>query len=797
MTQRLLRRVGVETPCPDGDWPARSEVGFRSGVLQPGKLRVPAVRTHCRDVLRCLAVGLSIGMLGVLPSPSSADDSGRLRLVQVIEDGKDGVEGLFGARSAAVSPDGKNVYVASEFGDAIVVFARDLMTGQLEFVEAHRNGVNGVDGLGDAREVVVSPEGTHVYVAGAGDSALVVFARDVMTGRLTVAQVQREGLPGEGPDYGPVGLALSPDGANVYAAGVAQNAVAVFDRDVVSGMLTPIEVAEIGLPSQSLYVGGNPGAVRVSPNGAHVYAVGRNDAAVTAFQREPAGGQLTKVGSWRDGVDGVQGLAGAFSLGLSPDGTSVYAAGSAVHSLAVFARDPLGGELTFLEVLTDAPGGLPVLTGTRGVAVSPNGQHVYATGMNAKAVALFSRDPQSGRLAFAEGRRDVIPAWIGMGELHGFALSSDGRHLYLPSRSRNALLVLSTDEGGMAPIVRCVGDCNASGDVTVDELMRGVNIALGTGALSLCEMFDRDGNRAVTVDELVNAVNGALAGCIDPLTPGDHRRTLLFAGERRIYGLHVPPGYDGGTAVPLVVEFHGFQNNPTRAAGLFGLRTVADEEGFLVAWPLGLFGKAGAPEAETADGPSFNGGWCCGGAARARIDDVDFARAVVDAVAAEAHIDRERVYATGLSNGGYMSYRLACEAADVFAAVAPVAGRVALRPTSQCRPLRPIAVIEFAGLNDPAVQYGGSILYPSAAESLAFWRDADGCAGSTPDERVDLGTSYCETYNHCDAGVQVELCSVNASQVSYVPGHILYINPDIDIARRAWKFLSRFRLPAH
>jgi len=713
----------------------------------------------------------------------------------VIEDGSDGVEGLFGARSAAVSPDGKNVYVASEFANALVVFDRAPATGQLRFVETHRNGAHGVDGLGDAREVVVSPEGTHVYVAAAGDSALVVFARDVTNGRLTVAQVQREGLPGEGPDYGPVGLALSPDGGSVYAAGVSQNAVGVFDRDVVSGMLTPIEVAEIGLSSQSLYVGGNPGAVRVSPDGAHVYAAGRNDAAVTAFRREPASGQLTKIGSWRDGVDGVQGLAGAFSLGLSPDGRTLYAAGSAVHSLAVFARDPLDGELAFVEVLNDPPGGLQVLTGTRGVAVSPNGQHVYATGMNAKAVGLFSRDPDSGRLTFAEARRDVVPGWIGMGELHGFALSGDGRHLYLPSRSRNALLVFSTDEGGMAPTVHCVGDCDASGEVTVDELVRGVNIALGTAALSLCEMFDHDGSRAVTVDELVSAVNRALAGCVDPLTPGDHRRTLLVAGENRIYGVHVPLGYDGRTALPLVVEFHGFQNNPTRIAGLSGLRTVADEEGFLVAWPLGSFGKNGAPEAETANGPSFNAGWVCGRAPLSKVDDVGFTRALVEAVATEAHIDRRRIYATGLSCGAAMTYRVACEAADVFAAVAPVAGRLALLPFSRCQPSRPIAVIEFAGLNDPLNPYGGSGLGQSAAESLAFWRDADGCAGSTPDDRVEFGTSFCETYNQCVAGVQVELCSVAASQVSYVPGHILYLNPDIDIARRAWRFLSEFRLP--
>ena len=143
-----------------------------------------------------------------------------------------------------------------------------------------------------------------------------------------------------------------------------------------------------------------------------------------------------------------------------------------------------------------------------------------------------------------------------------------------------------------------------------------------------------------------------------------------------------------------------------------------------------------------------------------------------------------------------MSHRVACEAANVFAAVAPVAGRIGLFPTTSCKPSRPIALIEFAGLHDPAVPYGGTGLQPSAAQSLAWWRDQNGCDSGPPDDRVDLGRSFCETYRSCTAGVQVELCSVEASQVSWIPGHDLYLNPDLDVARTAWEFLSRFRLPA-
>jgi polyhydroxybutyrate depolymerase len=541
--------------------------------------------------------------------------------------------------------------------------------------------------------------------------------------------------------------------------------------------------------------------VRVSPDGAHVYAAGGRVlydggadtiSAVTAFQRDAATGRLTRLASWRDGVDGVQGLDGAGRIALSADGASVYAAGYYGHSVAVFARDAGTGSLRFVQAVRSGVEGVQGLKGATGLAVSPDGAHLWAAGQADKSIVLFARDTKTGRLGFVEARRDVVTEWLGMGQVYDPALSPDGRHLYLTSASYNALLAFSTDEGGMAPIVRCVGDCNWDSQVTIDELLRGVNIALGRLPLSACEMFDYDGSRTVTVDKVVRGVNNALNGCVDPFTAGDHRRTLVFGKYSRIYDVHIPPGYDGSTAVPLVLDFHGFTDHATDQAGFSGWRSLADSEGFIVAYPLGLFGRPEAPEVDTTLGPSFNGGpKCCGGAAQAKTDDVGFARAIVQAVAAEANVDRARVYATGWSNGGSMSSRLGCQAADLFAAVAPVEGGIDLFSMFQCRPSRPTAVIEFAGLHDPGIPYPGPL-----TQSFAHWRDVDGCGSGAPDDRVDFGTSYCETYRSCSAGVQIELCSIEASQMSRIPGHLLYVNPDLDIARTAWNFLSQFRLPA-
>ena len=750
--------------------------------MKSARLRGSDTSSCEKPSLRRICCACLLLPLLAMAAPASADDSGRLRLVQVLEDGKDGVDGLYGAALSAMSPDGANVYVAGFLGDSLAVFGRDAQSGRLTFLEAQRNGVNGVDGLGNAIAVVVSPDGAHVYVAGQFGSAIAVFARD-SGGGLTFVQAQRDGLPG--PDHRLRGLAVSPDGAHVYACGFGQeNDVAVLARDASSGMLTPIEVVSTGLPPTY--------AVRVSPDGAQVYAAGPTAKALTAFQRHPTTGRLTRLASWRDGVDGVQGLDGALSIALSADGASVYVAGFYGHSVAVFARDAATGLLSFVQAVRSGVEGVQGLKGATGMVASSDGAHLWAAGWADKSIVLFARDTNGGRLGFVEARRDVVTDWIGMGQVNPPLVSPDGRYLYAASYSYNSILVFSTDEGGMAPIVRCVGDCDWDSQVTVDELVKGANIALGTARLSACETFDRDGSRTMTIDELVSGVGNALQGCVEPLTPGDHRRTLVFGGQSRIYDVHIPFGYDGSTPVPLVLDFHGFTNSPTEQAGLSGWRSLADSEDFIVAYPLGLFGQPEAPEVDTPHGPSFNGGpQCCGWAVLRRIDDVGFARAIVQAVAAEANVDRARVYATGLSNGGYMSSRLGCEAADLFAAVAPLAGFIGLVPLSQCRPSRPLPVIEFAGLHDPGSPYPGL-----STNSFAHWRDVDGCGSGPPDERVDFGTSYCETYRSCSAAVQVELCSIEASQVSYGAGHVLYLNPDLDVTRTAWEFLSRFRLPA-
>jgi len=264
------------------------------------------------------------------------------------------------------------------------------------------------------------------------------------------------------------------------------------------------------------------------------------------------------------------------------------------------------------------------------------------------------------------------------------------------------------------------------------------------------------------------------------LAPGDYERAIEFQGRQRDWILHVPPGYDGATPVPLVLDLHGLGSNAIQQRAISGMTRISDREGFLLVHPDGIDN-------------AWNAGMCC---SRTPTDDVGFVRALVAAVSSQANVDASRVYATGLSNGGAMSQRLACDGADLFAAAAPMAFPVPFRPLSQCHPVRPIPVLTFMGLTDVLVRYDGPS-FPSAPATLDFWHDVNACEGTTPDAVIVKGDSRCETFTHCADGVEAGLCSITARSFGGTPidGHVLYFNDDFVLAEVAWSFLSRFSLP--
>src|SRR5262249_40729047 len=264
----------------------------------------------------------------------------------------------------------------------------------------------------------------------------------------------------------------------------------------------------------------------------------------------------------------------------------------------------------------------------------------------------------------------------------------------------------------------------------------------------------------------------------------------------RSYNVHVPASYDGSSPVPLVLDFHGWTSDPSTQQSISGFQQLADAHGFIVAYPEGYD--------PMSTRRSWNAGTCCDPARADGLDDVGLVRAIVAALGRNANIHPLRVYATGLSNGGGMSHRLACEAADLFAAVAPVACPVVLDRFARGQPIRPIPVLAFAGLTDVVVPYAGGesqpfpgVFFPPAPDSFAYWVGADGCGGGSPDIVENLGNgASCDTYTTCAGSVSVGFCSIHGTAVPVYSGHILYLNTDgVDVAQRAWDFMSQFTLP--
>ena len=252
---------------------------------------------------------------------------------------------------------------------------------------------------------------------------------------------------------------------------------------------------------------------------------------------------------------------------------------------------------------------------------------------------------------------------------------------------------------------------------------------------------------------LILAILGA-----DPIGPGDHSRILTVGDLKRNYLVHIPPQYDSQKPTPVILAFHGGAANANNMTVFSGLNKKSDEAGFIVVYPSGT----GRLERLL----TFNGGNCCGYAMNNKIDDVEFTRQVLDSLAHSANIDPKRVFATGMSNGGIMSYLLASELSDRIAAIAPVGGPMG---TEACQPKRPVSVIHFHGTDDEHAPFkGGQGKGPSGTEffsvdhSIQAWVKANGCerepvVTKLPDTAHDGTTITRKTYGSGKDGAEVVL----------------------------------------
>jgi polyhydroxybutyrate depolymerase len=258
----------------------------------------------------------------------------------------------------------------------------------------------------------------------------------------------------------------------------------------------------------------------------------------------------------------------------------------------------------------------------------------------------------------------------------------------------------------------------------------------------------------------------------------------------------------------VVLNFHGGGAHARAQQAYARMDALADRKGFLVVYPDGT-----GPVRERF--LTWNAGTCCGAAAGAQVDDVSFVRALLDDLAERHAYDPTRVYATGLSNGAMMSYRLAAELSERIAAIAPVAGSMALARFS---PARAVPVLHIHSVDDGRALYGGGlgapypltgtrVLHPPVEERLAQWARTNGCgaepvAGERREWQSPAGASHTATryaYPRCKA----ETVLWKLTGAGHVwPGGVLDYLPwllgagtrVIDANEEMWRFFSRHRL---
>ncbi|MEV0251268.1 PHB depolymerase family esterase [Nocardia sp. NPDC050712] len=214
--------------------------------------------------------------------------------------------------------------------------------------------------------------------------------------------------------------------------------------------------------------------------------------------------------------------------------------------------------------------------------------------------------------------------------------------------------------------------------------------------------------------------------------PGDQTVTFESGGKTRAYTVHAPPGYDGATALPLVVVLHFRPGTSAAIAQSSGMNAKADQENFLVVYPQGL-------------NDAYNALVCCGSE-----DDVGFIEQVVERMTELWKADPKRVYATGISNGADMAFKLAVEVPGVFAAIAPVSGGfigdVAFKDETY-KPKTPVSVITFLGGKDRAVAQLG--------QGIETWRQRLGCTVQPVAQTLPQGITL--TAGKCGDGSDLQV----------------------------------------
>lgn len=257
--------------------------------------------------------------------------------------------------------------------------------------------------------------------------------------------------------------------------------------------------------------------------------------------------------------------------------------------------------------------------------------------------------------------------------------------------------------------------------------------------------------------------------------------SINHGGLERDYTLYIPASYSGGNEAPLLFNFHGYTSNAWQQAFYSNFNTVADDEGFIIVYPEGTLDNTGNSH--------WNVGW--GGST---VDDIGFTSALIDSISADYSINQDRVYSVGMSNGGFMSYQLACELSDRIAAIASVTGSMNMGSFNSCNPNHPMPIMEIHGTAD------GNVPYATIPSVIDFWASFNNCNSSAiltnvPNTSTTDGcTAEHQIWENGNNGSTVEHYKIIGGEHSW-PGALFpngVTNQDIDASEKIWEFFSKY-----
>lgn len=286
------------------------------------------------------------------------------------------------------------------------------------------------------------------------------------------------------------------------------------------------------------------------------------------------------------------------------------------------------------------------------------------------------------------------------------------------------------------------------------------------------------------------------------------RRTLSHDGLERSYHVHLPPGHRKDQPAPLVMALHGGGGRGDRFDASTNGQTIgeADRRGWVIVYPDGI--EQGWNDGRPLDSARDR--------RRGNADDVGFLVALIDELHADYGIDQRRVYAMGISNGGFMSFRLAVEASDRIAAIAPVTANLS-KALEASKATRAVSVLVMNGTEDPLVPFDGGQVRVlgkdrgevlSTAATMSWWVKHNGCSSTPkvdilPDAAPDDGTTVeVERYVGCRDSSEVVLYRIRGGGHTwpggrqYLPERVIgRVCSDIDGTREIFDFFARHQLP--